>query len=74
MLHVLQLVFIIVAIGQKTKKECDADQRRHDQYIGDRFRVQHIVMQGVDGFHSCILVQLVSRIQCEQKLINWRPR
>jgi hypothetical protein len=33
------LFLIIVPLSQKTEKKCDADQRRHDNDIGDRFRV-----------------------------------
>ena len=49
-------IFIVISVGEKTIKKCYADQRRHDENIGDAFGVQHKILKGVDGFHSCDLM------------------
>jgi len=50
-------IFIVISVGEKTIKKCYANQRRHDDYIGDAFGMQHVILQGVNCvLHNCDLM------------------
>ena len=45
-------LLVVIPVGQKTIEKCYANQRCHNDYIGNAFGVQHIILKGVDGFHK----------------------
>ncbi len=52
-------LLVVISVGEKTIEKCYANQCCHNDYIGNAFGVQHIILKGVDGFHSYDLIQLL---------------